>query len=110
MLSDGEVVPHVMKYSMEDDKWRESVPMPLALYGHGSTSYEGNIFVTGGKTTDKVCNVPVWGRCIGPITRQTHRPICIADRPRYSHLHKIGIRSSPIMLDNQYRLHIGGYT
>ncbi|KAK1806320.1 hypothetical protein P4O66_000032 [Electrophorus voltai] len=43
------------KKSLRSFKWGESVPVPYAVYGHGTVSHNGLIYVIGGKGDDKQC-------------------------------------------------------
>nr|XP_020507928.1 kelch-like protein 40a [Labrus bergylta] len=55
-LKDGEhVLDSVMIYDRQSFKWGESDPLPYEVYGHGTVSHKGLIYVIGGKSKSKKC-------------------------------------------------------
>lgn len=46
---------HVMKssFACRSFKWGESDPLPYAVYGHGTVSHKGLVYVIGGKSESK---------------------------------------------------------
>ncbi|KAG7524921.1 kelch 40a [Solea senegalensis] len=55
-LKDGEhVLDSVMIYDRQSFKWGESDPLPYRVYGHGTVSHNGLIYVIGGKSESKKC-------------------------------------------------------
>ncbi|XP_026872009.1 kelch-like protein 40b [Electrophorus electricus] len=55
-LKEGEnSLDSVLVYNRQSFKWGESVPVPYAVYGHGTVSHNGLIYVIGGKGDDKQC-------------------------------------------------------
>ncbi|XP_051984842.1 kelch-like protein 40a [Xyrauchen texanus] len=55
-LKEGEhALDSVMIYDRQSFKWGESDPLPYAVYGHGTISHKGLVYVIGGKTESKKC-------------------------------------------------------
>ncbi|KAM6948846.1 kelch-like protein 40a [Aplochiton taeniatus] len=55
-LKEGEhVLDSVMVYDRQSFKWGESDPLPYAVYGHGTVSHNGLVYVLGGKSESKKC-------------------------------------------------------
>ncbi|KAM3850007.1 kelch-like protein 40a [Diretmus argenteus] len=55
-LKEGEhVLDSVMIYDRQSFKWGESDPLPYAVYGHGTVSHNGLVYVMGGKSESKKC-------------------------------------------------------
>ncbi|XP_075876723.1 kelch-like protein 40a [Nelusetta ayraudi] len=55
-LKDGEhALDSVMIYDRQSFKWGESDPLPYAVYGHGTVSHKGLMYVIGGKSESKKC-------------------------------------------------------
>uniref|UniRef100_A0A3Q1F8H4 Kelch-like family member 40a n=1 Tax=Acanthochromis polyacanthus TaxID=80966 RepID=A0A3Q1F8H4_9TELE len=55
-LKDGEhALSSVMIYDRQSFKWGESDPLPYEVYGHGTVSHNGLVYVTGGKSESKKC-------------------------------------------------------
>ncbi|XP_051944680.1 kelch-like protein 40a [Hippocampus zosterae] len=55
-LKEGEhVLDSVMIYDRQSFKWGESDPLPYAVYGHGTVSHKGLVYVIGGKSESKKC-------------------------------------------------------
>uniref|UniRef100_A0A667ZSF9 Kelch-like family member 40a n=2 Tax=Myripristis murdjan TaxID=586833 RepID=A0A667ZSF9_9TELE len=55
-LKEGEhVLDSVMIYDRQSFKWGESDPLPYAVYGHGTVSHNGRVYVIGGKSESKKC-------------------------------------------------------
>ncbi|KAJ0058992.1 hypothetical protein NL108_003346 [Boleophthalmus pectinirostris] len=55
-LKDGEhVLDSVMIYDRQSFKWGESDPLPYQVYGHGTVSHNGLVYVIGGKSESKKC-------------------------------------------------------
>ncbi|XP_071759786.2 kelch-like protein 40a [Centroberyx gerrardi] len=55
-LKEGEhVLDSVMIYDRQSFKWGESDPLPYAVYGHGTVSHNGLVYVLGGKSESKKC-------------------------------------------------------
>ncbi|KAM9436664.1 kelch-like protein 40b [Clarias gariepinus] len=55
-LKEGEkTLDSVIVYDRISFKWEESVPLPYAVYGHGTVSHNGIVYVIGGKGDDKQC-------------------------------------------------------
>ncbi|KAM3604638.1 uncharacterized protein V6R79_014186 [Siganus canaliculatus] len=55
-LKDGErVMSSVMIYDRQSFKWGESDPLPYEVYGHGTVSHKGLVYVIGGKSESKKC-------------------------------------------------------
>ncbi|KAM9844601.1 kelch-like protein 40a [Aulostomus maculatus] len=55
-LKEGEhALDSVMIYDRQSFKWGESDPLPYEVYGHGSVSHKGLIYVIGGKSESKKC-------------------------------------------------------
>ncbi|XP_061110586.1 kelch-like protein 40a [Conger conger] len=55
-LKEGEhVLDSVMIYDRHSFKWGESDPLPYAVYGHGTVSHNGLVYVIGGKGGSKKC-------------------------------------------------------
>ncbi|XP_018607005.2 kelch-like protein 40b [Scleropages formosus] len=60
-LNEGEcVLNSVMVYDRQSFKWGESDPLPYSVYGHGTVSHDGMLYVIGGKSDDKKCLRKVW--------------------------------------------------
>ncbi|XP_077471689.1 kelch-like protein 40a [Stigmatopora argus] len=55
-LKEGEhVLDSVMIYDRQSFKWGESDPLPYVVYGHGTVSHKGLVYVIGGKSESKKC-------------------------------------------------------
>lgn len=55
-LKEGEhVLDSVMIYDRQSFKWGESDPLPYTVYGHGTVSHKGLVYVIGGKAESKRC-------------------------------------------------------
>ncbi|KAM7401233.1 hypothetical protein PAMA_005427 [Pampus argenteus] len=55
-LKEGEhALDSVMIYDRQSFKWGESDPLPYAVYGHGTVSHKGLVYVIGGKSESKKC-------------------------------------------------------
>ncbi|XP_006634254.2 kelch-like protein 40b [Lepisosteus oculatus] len=55
-LKEGEkILDSVMVYDRQSFKWGESDPLPYAVYGHATVSYNGLVYVIGGKGDSKKC-------------------------------------------------------
>ncbi|XP_061653404.1 kelch-like protein 40a [Phyllopteryx taeniolatus] len=55
-LKEGEhVLDSVMIYDRQSFKWGESDPLPYVVYGHGTVSRKGLVYVIGGKSESKKC-------------------------------------------------------
>ncbi|XP_023140301.1 kelch-like protein 40a [Amphiprion ocellaris] len=55
-LKDGEhALSSVMIYDRQSFKWGESDPLPYEVYGHGTVSHNGLVYVIGGKSESKKC-------------------------------------------------------
>ncbi|XP_069020698.1 kelch-like protein 40a [Embiotoca jacksoni] len=55
-LKDGEhALSSVMIYDRQSFKWGESDPLPYEVYGHGTISHKGLVYVIGGKSESKKC-------------------------------------------------------
>ncbi|KAM9789792.1 kelch-like protein 40a [Neosynchiropus ocellatus] len=55
-LKDGEhALDSVMIYDRQSFKWGESDPLPYQVYGHGTVSHKGLVYVIGGKSESKKC-------------------------------------------------------
>ncbi|XP_068594391.1 kelch-like protein 40a [Cebidichthys violaceus] len=55
-LKDGEhALDSVIIYDRQSFKWGESDPLPYEVYGHGTISHEGLVYVIGGKSESKKC-------------------------------------------------------
>ncbi|XP_030631496.1 kelch-like protein 40a [Chanos chanos] len=55
-LKEGEhVLDSVMIYDRQSFKWGESDPLPYTVYGHGTVSHKGLVYVIGGKAESKKC-------------------------------------------------------
>ncbi|XP_059914952.1 kelch-like protein 40a [Gadus macrocephalus] len=55
-LKEGEhVLDSVMIYDRQSFKWGESDPLPYGVYGHGTVSHNGIVYVIGGKSESKKC-------------------------------------------------------
>ncbi|XP_077357735.1 kelch-like protein 40a [Festucalex cinctus] len=55
-LKEGEhVLDSVMIYDRQSFKWGESDPLPYVVYGHGTVSHKGRVYVIGGKSETKKC-------------------------------------------------------
>ncbi|XP_061695426.1 kelch-like protein 40a isoform X2 [Syngnathoides biaculeatus] len=55
-LKEGDhVLESVMIYDRQSFKWGESDPLPYAVYGHGTVSHKGLVYVIGGKSESKKC-------------------------------------------------------
>ncbi|KAM6918415.1 kelch-like protein 40a [Xenentodon cancila] len=55
-LKEGEhALNSVMIYDRQSFKWGESDPLPYEVYGHGTVSHKGLIYVIGGKSESKKC-------------------------------------------------------
>ncbi|XP_074545513.1 kelch-like protein 40a [Halichoeres trimaculatus] len=55
-LKEGEnVLDSVMIYDRQSFKWGESDPLPYEVYGHGTVSHNGLVYVIGGKSKSKKC-------------------------------------------------------
>ncbi|KAI3375271.1 hypothetical protein L3Q82_021775, partial [Scortum barcoo] len=53
-LKDGEhALDSVMIYDRQSFKWGESDPLPYEVYGHGTVSHKGLVYVIGGKSESK---------------------------------------------------------
>ncbi|XP_070700805.1 kelch-like protein 40a [Pempheris klunzingeri] len=55
-LKEGEhALDSVMIYDRQSFKWGESDPLPYEVYGHGTVSHKGLVYVIGGKSKSKKC-------------------------------------------------------
>ncbi|KAJ4936206.1 kelch-like protein 40a [Gymnodraco acuticeps] len=55
-LKDGEhALDSVSIYDRQSFKWGESDPLPYQVYGHGTVSHNGLVYVIGGKSESKKC-------------------------------------------------------
>ncbi|KPP60482.1 kelch-like protein 40a-like [Scleropages formosus] len=55
-LKEGEkVLDSVMIYDRQSFKWGESDPLPYSVYGHGTVSHDGLVYVIGGKGEGRKC-------------------------------------------------------
>ncbi|KAI5093104.1 kelch-like protein 40a [Silurus meridionalis] len=55
-LKEGEhALDTVMIYDRQSFKWGESDPIPYSVYGHGTVSHNGLIYIIGGKSESKKC-------------------------------------------------------
>ncbi|KAG9278451.1 kelch-like protein 40a [Astyanax mexicanus] len=55
-LKEGEhALDSVMIYDRQSFKWGESDPLPYSVYGHGTVSHNGLVYVLGGKSESKKC-------------------------------------------------------
>ncbi|KAK2814906.1 hypothetical protein Q7C36_023172 [Tachysurus vachellii] len=55
-LKEGEqTLDSVLIYDRQSLRWGESVPLPYAVYAHGTVSHNGIVYVIGGKTDSKQC-------------------------------------------------------
>ncbi|TNM98076.1 hypothetical protein fugu_014322 [Takifugu bimaculatus] len=55
-LKEGEqALDSVMIYDRQSFKWGESDPLPYEVYGHGTVSHGGLVYVIGGKSQSKKC-------------------------------------------------------
>ncbi|KAG7455528.1 hypothetical protein MATL_G00257650 [Megalops atlanticus] len=55
-LKEGEhALDSVMIYDRQSFKWGESDPLPYEVYGHGTVSHDGLVYVIGGKGQSKKC-------------------------------------------------------
>lgn len=55
-LKEGEhALNSVMIYDRQSFKWGESDPLPYEVYGHGTVSHKGLLYVIGGKSESKKC-------------------------------------------------------
>uniref|UniRef100_A0A674B9Y0 Kelch-like family member 40a n=1 Tax=Salmo trutta TaxID=8032 RepID=A0A674B9Y0_SALTR len=55
-MKEGEhVLDSVMIYDRQSFKWGESDPLPYTVYGHGTVSHNGLVYVIGGKAESKKC-------------------------------------------------------
>ncbi|XP_044223867.1 kelch-like protein 40a [Thunnus albacares] len=55
-LKEGEhALNSVMIYDRQSFKWGESDPLPYEVYGHGTVSHKGLVYVIGGKSESKKC-------------------------------------------------------
>ncbi|XP_036939380.1 kelch-like protein 40a [Acanthopagrus latus] len=55
-LKEGEhALDSVMIYDRQSFKWGESDPLPYEVYGHGTISHKGLVYVIGGKSGSKKC-------------------------------------------------------
>ncbi|XP_042352970.1 kelch-like protein 40a [Plectropomus leopardus] len=55
-LKDSEhALDSVIIYDRQSFKWGESDPLPYAVYGHGTVSHKGLVYVIGGKSESKKC-------------------------------------------------------
>ncbi|XP_029309853.1 kelch-like protein 40a [Cottoperca gobio] len=55
-LKDGEhALDSVIIYDRQSFKWGESDPLPYQVYGHGTVSHKGLVYVIGGKSESKKC-------------------------------------------------------
>ncbi|XP_033994186.1 kelch-like protein 40a [Trematomus bernacchii] len=55
-LKDGEhALDSVIIYDRQSFKWGESDPLPYQVYGHGTVSHNGLVYVIGGKSESKKC-------------------------------------------------------
>ncbi|KAG7488707.1 hypothetical protein MATL_G00037340 [Megalops atlanticus] len=55
-LKEGEcTLDSVMVYDRQSFKWGESDPVPFTVYGHGTVSHNGLVYVIGGKGDNKKC-------------------------------------------------------
>ncbi|KAM9790404.1 kelch-like protein 40a [Syngnathus typhle] len=55
-LKEGEhVLDSVMIYDRQSFKWGESDPLPYVVYGHGTVSHKGLVYVIGGKSESRKC-------------------------------------------------------
>ncbi|XP_061096094.1 kelch-like protein 40b [Conger conger] len=49
------ILDTVMVYDRQTFKWEEANPLDFAVYGHGTVSHNGLIYIMGGKSEDKEC-------------------------------------------------------
>ncbi|KAI4874676.1 hypothetical protein NFI96_034610 [Prochilodus magdalenae] len=55
-LKEGEhALDTVLIYDRQSFKWGESDPLPYSVYGHGTISHNGLVYVLGGKSESKKC-------------------------------------------------------
>ncbi|XP_059200831.1 kelch-like protein 40a [Centropristis striata] len=55
-LKEGEhALDSVIIYDRQSFKWGESDPLPYQVYGHGTVSHNGLVYVVGGKSESKKC-------------------------------------------------------
>ncbi|XP_023656019.1 kelch-like protein 40b [Paramormyrops kingsleyae] len=55
-LKEGErTLDSVMVYNRQSFKWEDSAALPYLVYGHGTISHDGIVYVIGGKSDDKKC-------------------------------------------------------
>ncbi|XP_068197197.1 kelch-like protein 40a [Antennarius striatus] len=55
-MKEGEhALDSVMIYDRQSFKWGESDPLPYEVYGHGTVSHKGLVYVIGGKSESKKC-------------------------------------------------------
>ncbi|KAF4076831.1 hypothetical protein AMELA_G00219570 [Ameiurus melas] len=55
-LKEGEhALDTVLIYDRQSFKWGESDPVPYSVYGHGTVSHNGLVYVLGGKSDSKKC-------------------------------------------------------
>ncbi|XP_061791524.1 kelch-like protein 40a [Nerophis lumbriciformis] len=55
-VKEGEhALDSVMIYDRQSFKWGESDPLPYVVYGHGTVSHKGLVYVIGGKSASKKC-------------------------------------------------------
>uniref|UniRef100_A0A8C2Z6X8 Kelch-like family member 40a n=1 Tax=Cyclopterus lumpus TaxID=8103 RepID=A0A8C2Z6X8_CYCLU len=55
-LKEGEhALDSVIIYDRQSFKWGESDPLPYEVYGHGTVSHKGRVYVIGGKSESKKC-------------------------------------------------------
>ncbi|KAL7840787.1 hypothetical protein AOLI_G00261100 [Acnodon oligacanthus] len=55
-MKEGErTLDSVLVYDRQFFKWAESVPLPYPVYGHGTVSHNGVVYVIGGKGDSKQC-------------------------------------------------------
>ncbi|XP_030607592.1 kelch-like protein 40a [Archocentrus centrarchus] len=55
-LKEGEqALSSVMIYDRQSFKWGESDPLPYEVYGHGTVSHKGLVYVIGGKSESRKC-------------------------------------------------------
>uniref|UniRef100_A0A3Q4HNU9 Kelch-like family member 40a n=1 Tax=Neolamprologus brichardi TaxID=32507 RepID=A0A3Q4HNU9_NEOBR len=60
-LKDGEhALSSVMIYDRQSFKWGESDPLPYEVYGHGTVSHKGLVYVIGGKSESLTSSVEVY--------------------------------------------------
>ncbi|XP_029480374.1 kelch-like protein 40a isoform X2 [Oncorhynchus nerka] len=101
-MKEGEhVLDSVMIYDRQSFKWGESDPLPYTVYGHGTVSHNGLVYVIGGKAESKwsefvefpqersSMNMISMGECLYAVGGFAMMPSEISDEPQPTEMNDI---------------------